>query len=242
MKKLTLIVSLSLLGATSVFAQVRKSVKSSQYSVPRVGGAKAKIMCPIFVESQYPYHGLGFKLGNPFALTYKFYPTKHFAFVADAGQSASGLYNSYYRNLFGTYTKPDTLSYDALSQTTSKLSYIGHKVTSDWFLETKFLYQWDVEKISKGLQLYVGAGFQWRSTTIVYDYRYEQAPVGIITPRFGHATEDRTTNGITTVLGFEYSYFSLPVSAFIELESYFDMKADPGYQVFQGGVGLRYVF
>jgi len=44
------------------------------------------------------------------------------------------------------------------------------------------------------------------------------------------------------VLGFEYSYFSLPISAFIEIEWFTDVLLDPGYQRFQGGVGLRYVF
>lgn len=218
--------------------QVRKSTKSASFNVPKVGASKAKIVCPVFTDSQYPYQGFGFKMGDPFALTYKFYPNQHLSFALDGGTSASGLYNSYYRGLFGTYAQFDTLTTDPNTQTKSQVTYIGHKVTSDWFFEAKALYQWPAEKISKGLQLYAGLGWQWRDTSISYDYTYE----GYGNSKFGKTVEERFTYGLTTVVGFEYSYFSLPISAFIEMESYFDMKIDPGYQRYQGGVGLRYVF
>jgi hypothetical protein len=241
-KKQSILFFLASLTFVSCYSQVRKSIKSSSYSVPRVGGPKAKIMCPIFIESQYPYQAIGFKMGDPFALTYKFYPSKHWAFAVDGGKASSGLYNSYYRGLFGNFISSDTLSTDPLTHTKSKINYLTHKVTSDWFMEAKFLYQWDAEKISKGLQLYAGLGWQWRSTTITYDYNYEQAPIGSGISRFGKFDISRFTYGVTGVVGFEYSYFSLPLSAFIEVESYIDALADPGYQRFQGGVGLRYVF
>ncbi len=218
--------------------QVRKSVRSSTYNVPKVNASKAKIVCPIFHDSQYPYQGIGFKMGDPFALTYKFYPNKHLSFALDAGKAASGLYNSYYRGLFNNYAKFDTLTTDPNTQTKSEINYNSHKVTSDWFLEAKALYQWPAEKISKGLQLYGGLGWQWRDTHIQYDYFYN----GYGDTKFGTITRERFTYGLTTVIGFEYSYFSLPISAFIEMESYFDLKIDPGYQRYQGGVGMRYVF
>jgi hypothetical protein len=233
---------LFLTTASLCFAQVKKSVRSSSYSVPRVSHNKARIVCPIFVESQYPYQGIGFKVGDPFALTYKFYPTKHWSFAVDAGKAASGLYNSYYRGLFGNYAHSDTLSTDLKTKEKSTLTYLTHKATSDWLLETKFLYQWDAEKFSKGLMFYAGLGWQWRNTTLKYDYNYQQAPAGIGETRFGSFTKNRFTFGPVAVVGFEYSYFSLPISAFIEVELYTDALADPGYQRFQGGVGLRYVF
>ena len=66
----------------------------------RVKGAKAKTVCPIFENSKYPYHGIGFKLGDPFAITYKYYANKRFAFVADIGKASSGLYNRYFAEKF----------------------------------------------------------------------------------------------------------------------------------------------
>jgi hypothetical protein len=222
-------------GAQDACAQVKKSVRSSMYRVPRVNGNKARIMCPIFVESRYPYQGIGFKLGDPFALTYKFYANKHFAFAVDAGKAASGLYNKYYRGSFQGYL-PDTLKKD------QSIAYLAHKAVTDLFIETKFLYQWDAEKISKGLQLYAGLGWQWRNTRLVYDYNFNDRSKNQDDGQFGKLTENRFTYGPVAVVGFEYSYFSLPISAFIEIELFTDALLDPGYQRFQGGVGLRYVF
>jgi hypothetical protein len=219
--------------ADASIAQVTKSHRSSSFRVPRVNSNKARIMCPIFEASQYPYMGIGIKLGDPVALTYKFYANKHFAFAADVGKAASGLYNKYYRDAFVTYL-PDTLN------KYQSITYLTHKVTSDWFLETKFLYQWDAEKISKGLQLYAGLGWQWRNTTIEYDYNFDDSKN--LEGKFGKFSVNRFTYGPVVLLGFEYSYFSLPLSAFIEIEMYTDALIDPGYQRFQGGVGIRYVF
>ncbi len=224
-----------LMIATNSFGQVRKSPKSSHYSVPKVSGHKARIVCPIFENSRYPYQGIGFKLGDPFAFTYKFYANKHFAFAGDFGKAASGLYNKYYREAFPQYL-PDTLSKD------QSITYLTHKVSTDWFLETKFLYQWDAEKISKGLQLYAGFGWQWRNTKIIYDYNFNDRTNNQDDGKFGKLTVNRFTYGPVVLVGFEYSYFSLPMSAFIEVEMFTDALIDPGYQRFQGGVGLRYVF
>ncbi len=217
------------------FAQTKHSRRSSSFSVPRVGGNKARIICPIFEESRYPYQGIGFKLGDPFALAYKFYANKNFSFAVDAGKAASGLYNKYYREAFNSYL-PDTLNND------QSITYLAHKAVVDWFLETKFLYQWDAEKISKGLQLYAGAGWQWRNTEIEYDYNFNDQSNNQDDGKFGKFTETRFTYGPVFLVGFEYSYFSLPISAFIEVEIFTDALIDPGYQRFQGGVGLRYVF
>ncbi len=231
------------LVAMNGLAQVRKSVRSSSFSVPRISHNKARIICPIFEESQYPYQGIGIKVGDPFALSYKFYPSKHWSFAVDAGKASSGLYNGYYRGLFNSYARVDSLSTDPMTREKSTLTYLTHKVTLDLFLEAKFLYQWDAEKISKGLMLYAGLGWQWRNTTLRYDYNYQQAPAGGNGEnRFGHFSKNRFTYGPVVLVGFEYSYFSLPVSAFIEVEMFTDALIDPGYQRFQGGVGLRYVF
>lgn len=225
---------IGLLVAENAHAQQKKSKRSSSYSVPRVGGNKARIICPIFIESRYPYQGIGFKLGDPFALAYKYYPTKHFAFAVDAGKAASGLYNKYYRGAFPSYL-PDTLNSD------QSITYLAHTAKVDWFIETKFLYQWDAEKISKGLQLYAGAGWQWRNTVLEYDYTFNDQSNNQDDGKFGKFTETRFTYGPVFLVGFEYSYFSLPLSAFIEVELFTDAYIDPGYQRFQGGVGLRYI-
>ena len=229
------ILLLLLMVAAQARGQVKKSKRSSRFSVPHMTAGKARIMCPIFLPSRYPYQGIGFKLGDPFAITYKFYANKNFSFAADVGKAASGLYNQYYRTAFNSYL-PDTLSKD------QSIQYLAHKALADLFVETKFLYQWDVEKFSKGLQFYAGLGWQWRNTTIQYDYNFDDRKKNVDEGKFGKFQVTRFTYGPVILAGIEYAYFSLPVSAFIEIELYTDALIDPGYNRFQGGVGLRYVF
>ena len=215
----------------SVYTQKRFNVNAT-----RVRGEKAKIVCPIFVNSKYPFHGFGFKLGDPFALTYKFYANKKFAFVADVGKPASSLYNRYYREKFDSYIVTDTFS-----TAEARLIPITHKVKSDIVVEGKVLYHVDVEKISQGLQLYVGAGWEWKRTSLQYDYTYSTGDFRNI-DEFGRFHRKRVTMGPQIVMGIEYAYFHIPISAFMELEYFSDIHADPGYSRLEGGVGLRYIF
>jgi hypothetical protein len=217
------------------YAQTKTLTKSRLARPPKSRPNKASIVCPIFDEKHYPYQGIGIKLGDPFALTYKFYASRKLAFSLDAGKTASSLYNEYYRNSFMDYM-PDTLIAG------ESIQHLSHKVISNVFLEGKFLYQWDAEIISKGLQFYAGLGWQWRSANIKYQYLYSEASPGGGGSKTGTLTQNRYTYGPVGVLGFEYAYFSIPISAFIEIEWFSDVALDPGYHRFQGGVGLRYVF
>lgn len=194
---------------------------------------RAAVICPIFDERGYPYQGIGLKLGDPFALTYKFYATRNLALALDGGQTARGLYNKYYQNAFDE-SIPDTLS------ATQSVQHLSHKVKKDFFLEGKILYQWNAEKLSRGLQVYTGLGWQWRNASIEYNYLITDAGLGV--SEIGTTTESRYTYGPVGIVGFEYAYFSFPVSAFFEIEWFYDVALDPGYNRFQGGVGLRYVF
>lgn len=215
----------------SVYTQKRFNVNAT-----RVRGEKAKIVCPIFVNSKYPFHGFGFKLGDPFALTYKFYANKKLAFVADVGRPASSLYNRYYREKFDGYIVTDTFS-----TAEARIIPVTHKVISDIVAEGKVLYHVDAAKISQGLQLYVGAGWEWKRTSLQYDYTYSTGDFRL-NDEFGRFHRKRVTMGPQLVMGIEYAYFHIPISAFMELEYFSDIQADPGYYRLEGGVGLRYIF
>lgn len=223
----------------SALAQRSRKVTKSRYhfSTPKVRGNKAKIICPIFDNSKYPFHGLGFKLGDPFAITYKFYPNKRFSFAVDFGRAASGLYNRYFREKFNFYVRADTLP-----SSESTLVYLSHRVKSDLIAELKLLYHVDAKRISDGLQGYAGVGWEWKRTHLSYVYEYNP---GNTTPPledpFGSFERNRVTMGPQFVLGIEYAYFRIPISAFMEVEYFSDIQADPGWQRFEGGVGLRYI-
>ncbi len=193
---------------------------------------KARVVCPIFIDTGYPYHGFGFKMGDPTALTYKFYATKNLAFSVDAGSAASGLYNQYHRERFEHFLNPDTLG-------ENRISYLAHVINAEWVLEGKVFWQIDASRIMPGMQWYIGGGLQYRFLDIRYDYLYE---FGLRERETDFFERRNYSMGPVVVAGLEYSYFKIPVSAFLEIGAYFDTVQDPGWTRFQGGVGIRYVF
>lgn len=232
-------ISVLVFAFTGIHAQRPGKVAKSrfQYSSPKVRGHKARIVCPTFDNSKYPFHGLGVKLGDPFAVTYKYYPDKRLSFALDFGKAASGLYNRYFRERFNAYLMKDTFPSNE-----SSMAYISHRVKSDVIAEAKVLFHMDGKRISDGLQGYAGVGWEWKRTRLVYDYEY--IPSGNQEPAdpFGSFERSIVTMGPQVVLGIEYSYFSIPIAAFMEVEYFTDIQADPGRQRFEGGVGLRYIF
>lgn len=233
LKCLVFIVLCLLFADHAVAQHKKKPFFKGRYKSIRVSKSKAKVVCPIFEQSKYPYQGIGIKLGDPFAATYKFYATKKFAIALDFGSAASGLYNKYHREKFPLYTEGDTLGAN------QNISYLSHKVKSEWVVEGKLLYHSDASKLLTGLQWYIGAGWQWRSSKIDYEYFLE---ISTQENEIGKFNVNRFTMGPTGVLGLEYAYFDLPISAFMEVEVFKDVLKDPEWLRFQGGVGLRYVF
>jgi hypothetical protein len=240
--KFVILLAIGLFIAEFGYAQrsnVRKSHYSRAHRSPKVKGHKAKIVCPIFENSEYPYHGIGFKFGDPFALTYKYYPNENFSVAIDFGKASSGLYNRYFREKFALYAaEADTLSDN------SSLSYSSHQVKTDLIWEFKVLYHLEADKISPGLQVYIGGGWEWKNTQLKYGYFYNRTTPngGELINEFRIFPRKRFTMGPQFVLGIEYAYFQIPISAFMEIEYFTDIQADPGWQRFEGGVGLRYVF
>lgn len=229
---LLLLISVSVLP--SAYAQRSRVTKSRhQYSLPRVKGDKAKIVCPVFTNSRYPIHSLGIKAGDPFALTYKLYPNKRWSFVLDVGKAASGLYREYFRDQFDGYVAGDTLGAE------SRMAYVSHRVKSDFVAEAKLLYQVDASRIANGLQFYAGVGWEIKKTSLRYEYERQPAPDGY---PFGSFDRNRSAMGPQISAGIEYAYFTVPIIAFMEVEYFTDIQLDPGWSRFEGGVGLRYVF
>ncbi len=204
-------------------------------SAARIRGAKAKTICPVFENSKYPYQGFGIKLGDPFAITYKYYFNERFAVAADVGKASSGLYNRYFKETFDQYIVTDTFATAEAS-----IEYYTHKVMSDIIAEVKILYHFDVTKISPGLQFYIGLGWEWKNTRLQYDYTYKETSDD--PDKFGRFNRTRFTMGPQAVAGIEYAHFKIPISAFMELEYFSDVSADPGWSRVEGGVGLRYIF
>ncbi len=218
--------------AWDVLAQRTNTGKAKSHH--SIGSRKhGKLLDPKSDRGKYPYHSMGIKLGDPFAVTYKFYGHERFSFTIDFGRAGTGLYNKYHREKFSDYVEVDTFS------TNAYLQYLTHKVKRDLVGEAKFLYNFNGDDISPGLQLYFGAGWEWKSTRIQYNYLYTNASSE---SKPGTFQRERLTMGPQFVAGIEYAYFQIPISAFLELEYFRDVQADPGWHRFEGGVGLRYIF
>lgn len=221
------VVLLTSLITTNVFSQRGYNMKSKK--------GKAQLACPLLDNSQYPYHGIGLKLGDPFAITYKFYLSERFGIVIDVGKAASGLYNRYYREKFSEYINVDTAQ-------SGQVSYLTHRAKSDWVGEMKFLWHFDAKGITPGLKIYFGVGPEIKITDLEYKYVYSSDNNNGNFNELGTFTRKRNTFGPQVSIGIEYSYFQIPISAFMEIEMFHDVSLDPGWRRVEGGAGLRYIF
>lgn len=160
-KKVVILAILVVFGVTQAsFSQKPKGNHSKGlYSLDKKRG-RGKIICPVFENSRYPYHGIGLKLGDPFAISYKYYVSERFGIAVDFGKAASGLYNRYYREKFYEYINVDT------AQEGARVDYLSHRVKQDWVAELKFLWHFDARGITPGLKAYFGVGPEIRSTQI----------------------------------------------------------------------------
>jgi len=222
------------LQTLSCFAQPKKlpvrNPQVQQYNSPI-------LQCPVFSKINFHRRAVGIKFGDPVAISYKYYESKNWAFVAEIGKSTSGLYNKYFREAFNKSYLPDSLSQN------QTVKYLSHQTLADWFVEFKALYQIELSQTVDGLNLFMGIGSQWRNTIIRYNYIYDGIDSkGNQQTKVGSTDQSRFTYGLCVVSGLEYSAFSLPISAFLEVEYFTDGLVDTGYQRFQGGVGLRYNF
>lgn len=186
------------------------------------------------LRATYPHHGFGFKLGDPFAATYKFYGSENFSFALDFGSPAKNLYNRYFREKFFEYAVSDTFK-----TSNASLRYLSHRVKRDVVGEAKFLYHINGRQFSPGVAFYVGLGWEWRDTHILYSYLYNNSHIENATGEFPRR---RLTMGPQVIAGIEYGGFKFPVSAFMEIEYFRDVQVDPGWSRFEGGVGFRYRF
>ena len=186
---------------------------------------KMKIICPIFVPNEYPYQGIGVKVGDPFAVTYKLYASKFLAMEIAAGQGASFMYKKFYKSNFSNFPGLDTLN------------YLSHSVKTDFVGQFRLMFHAEIKSID-GLDVYLGGGYQFKNTKILYKYN---------DPVNGFSMEEETTrsqffNGPEVFLGLERANFSIPVSIFVEANTFFMLEANGLGPRFQAVVGIRYIF
>ncbi len=209
----------------------KKNSKKNNFSTVKFKkNKKMAQICPIFHLSEYPYQGIGFKIGDPFSISYKFYATEHLAIGIDVGKAASALYSNLFREEFNNI--PDTDS--------TVLVYEAHKVLNHIVFSGRAFYYIEGPRTLKGLNAYVGVGWQVQFIDVEYSYLTVDRDPPNLARLQNPIKSSFQPMGPDVTLGIEYAYFSLPVSAFLEGTYFFDLQL--GWRRFQGGIGLRYVF
>ncbi len=220
------------LGFTYSYAQKKQGSLTQRYGNSKKPlrfrmNKKMAVICPIFHPSEYPYQGIGFRAGDPFALTYKLFATKWLAISVDGGIAAYGLYKDRYRELYETLPGSDSLVYE------------NHQVKKDYFFSGKISFYQEGPKFLKGLDIYAGFGWEMRFAEVLYGFN-EDLGNGI--EEFGSVTKQWDYMGPEVHMGLEYAYFDLPISAFLEGSLFYDITYQPTFTKFQFGIGIRYVF
>jgi len=189
---------------------------------------KTAIICPIFIASKYPYQGIGFKIGDPFAITYKLYLTPKFAVSLDGGSAASGLYREFHEENFSNLGIADTTSYEA------------HKINQEIVVQARIVFHQEIFARSiQGLDIIGGLGWQVRDIDIRYEF-FTKDQFGI--RESNSISVNDFTMGPELMIGVEYAYFVIPVSAFAEVNFFQNLNVPNAKIRLQGGMGLRYVF
>ena len=188
---------------------------------------RMEVICPIFHPSEYPYQGIGFRAGDPFALTYKLFAAKWLAFSIDGGIAAFGLYKDRYKELYNATPASETLI------------YLNQQVEKDVAFLGKVSFYHEGPQFMKGIDLYAGFGWQLRFAQVLYGYT-EDLGNGI--EEFGTTSTQYDYQGPEVHFGIEYAYFDLPISAFMEGSVFYDITYLPSFTKFQFGIGVRYIF
>lgn len=219
----------------SLKAQNRKAWSAGKKNKPTdirfKKNRKMAVICPIFQLSEFPYQGIGIKLGDPFAVTYKFYASEKWAVGIDGGVAAWGLYNDLWVERFTQ--NPDN----------EGLTYVSNEIDSHITVAAKVARYSNIRGI-KGLSVYYGLGFQTQFVTVTYDVTFEEPTQPGFPPvsRIGQVTESYQPYGPEIDLGLEYAYFDLPLTTFLEFDMFFNLEQEQPWKRFQGGIGIRYVF
>ncbi len=223
---------LSLFAGQEVYSQKKSSKKDKKASV---GSSATKNW------------GVGLRLGDPLGLTVKKYFNDKMALEFNLGKTffwGSG-YNSYYRYRGGKYPNNNIYYYkgnpydngryiDGNPYYHNGYYYYEPRAVS---IQLHLLAHKSIASV-EGLQLYYGAGPQLRILSYNYGY-YINYPVG---PQYYEEIYRQVGGGLDGIFGTEYTFASLPMTVFADINLYMEIAPVPFWLGIQGGVGARFNF
>ena len=182
--------------------------------------------------------GVGLRFGDLNGVTFKMYDDKtdlEFGFgnaqyIYDNFDYNNYFINDWYVNNPQPYTDIEYLNYSRSQPIAFHVRYLFHK---------------DLNKIGeenvKNLVWYYGLGAQFRSRSIIYNYRYKVSADNNWYYNSTGKLRDIDL-GAEGIVGLEYTFQEAPISIFADINLFLEIVDDPFSSWFQGGLGARYKF
>lgn len=188
---------------------------------------------PVCVGPKKNEKGLtaGFRMGDPYGLTLKYYFPKYVAIEVVGGSSFAGLNARYLRDWF---------QLDSINDPRSGiyLAYTSHEVNSIYALQGRIMFTHPVHKTKyPNLSYYLGAGLQYMFLDVTYYYTYEVPPDLFTVERLDQSFENL---GPEYIIGTEYDFKDMRLSTFAEVNLFAQDISKPFHLRLMGGMGVRW--
>ncbi|RAW03052.1 hypothetical protein [Pseudochryseolinea flava] len=185
--------------------------------------------CSLFLLNTFivvaQHNGLGIRIGEPMAITFKRYLPSNRALEFMIGTAPNVFASTYYEKQFNRL-------YD-------DLEYKDHETRSVFYTAARYLFQFQVptEGIEGKLDWYVGFGGVIKTARVEYFYRDFD-----INGRDIFSTKKRDFDvGPEAIGGLEFTLQNIPLVVFGEMSFFFEVSNRASMRVFPG-IGARYSF
>lgn len=174
--------------------------------------------------------GIGLRVGDPAGLSVKKYSGNN-AWELNIGRTAYWGRYSYYDAFY------DYDDYELYS----KVEFHNHWVDRALGIQLHYLWQNDLNLDGlSGLQWYYGLGGQIKSIAVRYHYKYEDQ-WGNKHDNF-YSTANFINLGLDGIIGLEYTFQTVPLSIFTDINLFVEVYRNLFNIHPQGGIGIRYNF
>ena len=171
--------------------------------------------------------GLGLRLGDPMAVSYKKYFGRTHAIEFGIGSAPASWNNQYYINSFQEYPRYDNFQYQ------------NHTVQSTLYLQARYLFHYNIpmQNMDGKLEWYWGGGAMLKAAKVQYRFQNREAPFAA-----GRDIINEIDLGPEGIIGLEYTFQDTPLTVFGETSLFLEIADRPAtFQGF-GGLGVRYNF
>lgn len=202
-------------------------------------GLNGTYTCVVMQEKNY-LGGVGLKVGAPIGLTYKMYFLKRFAFEVAGGFSNTSTSEDYIKDKFNQALKAHFDDPDKFAA----YDYSIHSLEGSYAGQVRLMMHLPIPRGLSGrgfenLDWYVGIGAEIRVIDIKYLYKYQKGTHSEDIESFRHRLVEL---GPEWMLGFEYAFKDIPLSAFAEMGMFIRINEKTPFSAVQGGLGVRLNF